>query len=357
MKQPLLELLPNRVRRNYSGGRNLDAWEQFPAPQDSDRPEDWLGSTTPAINPGLPDLPNEGLGRVRDVDGRVYRLADLFREHGDYYLGADHLARLGPKLGFLAKLLDSGMRLHTQVHPTREFARRVLASPWGKLECYVILAVRPDSPACLRLGFQRAPDRAAWREIIAQQDLARMDACFDPIPVAVGQVWWIPGGMVHALGAGLLLLEVQEPSDLVVRCEFEREGLRLPPEARFMGRDLDFCLDVFDYTSHSPAEIANLCQLQPEILQCSPQHRETRLVPFEKTGCFEIRRLDVSAPWQWPASQSARLAVVARGSGQIELDGHAIPLTPGSRFFVAAQAAPARIEPTPGNALDILVCQ
>ena len=43
---------------------------------------------------------------------------------------------------------------------------------------------------------------------------------------APGDVWIVPGGLPHAIGAGVLMVEVMEPSDWVVRCEFEREGER-----------------------------------------------------------------------------------------------------------------------------------
>ena len=63
-----------------------------------------------------------------------------------------------------------------------------------------------------------------------KQDKARMDGCFEKIPVQVGEVWYIPGGMPHAIGEGITMLEIMEPSDLVVRCEFEREGIVVPGE-------------------------------------------------------------------------------------------------------------------------------
>ena len=357
MKHPLLPLLPNRVRRNYAGGRELDRWEKLPAPTDGPRPEDWLASTTVAINRGMPDVPQEGLGRTTGDDGRMHFLADLFRKHGEFYLGRDHLARLGPDLGFLAKLLDSSMRLHTQVHPTREFARQHLNSPYGKLECYVILAVRPGSPGDIRLGFQHAPTRDAWREIVATQDIARMDACFEPIPVQPGQVWWVPGAMVHALGAGLLLLEVMEPSDLVVRCEFEREGIVVPPAARYMGRDLEFCLDVFDYTARTREEVGTMCRVEPVLISQSAAHEESRGLAYEKTRCFEVRRLLVKTPYALPAAGHCRLAVVAQGQGAVTLAGRAIPLAPGARFFLAAGAEHARITPVSGAPLELWICQ
>lgn len=357
MKEPVLPLLPNRVRRNYVGGALLSDWERQQQQEnpslavDDNRPEDWLASTTPAINAGMDPDKQEGIGRVSpsalaDSEAKEICFLDtLFAAHGEYYLGASHLRHCGPQLGFLAKLLDSSMRLHTQAHPTREFARERLGSNWGKLECYVILAKREGYPADLRLGFQHPPSREQWREIIATQDISAMDACFESIRVEVGQVWLVPGGLTHALGAGLLLLEVMEPSDLVVRCEFEREGIVVPEQARFMGRDLEFCLDVFDYSASSVADIKQRCLMKPHILRQGHWGNQTRWVSLEQTNCFEVIALSLVAPFDWEAQPQCRLLVVSQGRGSLHVQGRSYSLYPGARFLIAAAASQIRIEP------------
>jgi mannose-6-phosphate isomerase len=355
--QPLLKLLPNRARRNYGGGRILDTMQKLPFPADGQMPEDWLASTTPAVNPGMPPVENEGLGRVVDARGNEHILAGLFATNGDYYLGREHVGRHGPHLGYLAKLLDSSMRLHTQAHPTKEFARERLGKPWGKLESYVILGTRPGVDGYLRLGFQRAPTKDQWREIIRTQDIARMDACFDPIPVRPGEAWLVPGGMPHALGPGLLLLEVMEPSDLVVRCEFEREGIQVPPDARYMGRDLDFCLEVFDYTQRSPAGIRDCCHLAPRILAAGDTHEETVMVPWSRTQCFEVRRLRVKKNFRWEQCGQARLVIVTGGEGVLRCEGVTIAVQSGTRLFLAAAAGTVEVEIAGNSPVDMLFCQ
>lgn len=305
----------------------------------------------------MPAVPGEGLGLGRDSAGKVHYLSDMFLEDGEFYLGARNLGKLGPGLGFLAKLLDSSMRLHTQVHPTRELAQARLGMPHGKLEAYVILAVRPGCPGEIRLGFQRAPTRERWREIVAGQDIAAMDACFDPIPVEAGQVWFVPGGMVHALGAGLLLLEVMEPSDLVVRCEFDRNGAAVPPGARFMGWDLEFCLDFFDYDSLSPPEVQSRCRVAPELLSRSDAHETSRMLPFARTGCVEVWQLVVNREFTWFEAGCCQLVIVVGGSGEMTQGGRCLSLRVGSRFLLAANAEPAVVKPNRISSLIFLVCQ
>ena len=352
MKFPLLKLAPNRVRRNYRGGLLLDQLENQPHCADGNLPEDWLASTTEAINAGMPPLPNEGIGRVL-VAGKTLFLRDLFREHGEYYLGRSRTQNLG----FLAKLLDSGMRLQTQAHPTAAFAKERMGSPWGKLECYVIMGIRPGFPGEIRMGFQNAPSRDEWREIIETQDFTRMDACFEPVSVRKGDVWFVPGGLVHALGGGLLLLEVMEPSDLVVRCEFQRDGAEVPPGARYMGRDLEFCLDVFDYSSRSVEDIRAQCLLQPVPISESGAHSEHFLLPGSRTGCFAVRRITVRKPFLWPQGDSARLIVVVEGQGILACGGELLPADFGSSFLAAASSGPITIEPLGPDPLILCICE
>jgi len=287
---------------------------------------------------------------VRLPDGRSASLAQLLKESPQYYLGEVHFRDRGAALGFLAKLLDSAIRLHVQAHPTAEFARQHLGSRYGKFESYVILGFRKGHAPVLRLGFQKAPSRPEWKRIIEEQDIAAMDACFEEIPLRVGEVWCVPGGMPHAIGAGVLMLEVMEPSDLVVRCEFERCGLVVPPEGRFMGRGLDFCLDIFDYRSRSVDEIRESCRLTPRP---TGEQGEERLVGREQTDCFEVVRLKTDSPALLKGGQLEVLLVVD-GQGALQAGKWEKPVSPSSRFLLPAGQSGIWLIPEKTQTLEVL---
>ncbi len=356
VENPVLEILPTRVRRNYTGGALLDWWEGGELGEDGDRPEDWFGSTTAAVNIGLPEIADEGITRIHRGGG-VIALTEVLAANPDYYLGEAHQGARGLELGFLAKLLDSAIRLHVQAHPTSQFAQEHLGSRYGKLETYTILAIRDGMKPTLRLGFQRAPSREEWRRIIAEQDIAAMNACFDPIPLRVGDVWRVPGGLPHAIGAGVLMLEVMEPSDLVVRCEFSREGITVPEEGRFMGRGLDFCLDIFDYESRSVEEIGRECRLAPRILDSSPDFQDEELVGRSHTECFGIRRLRCSGKMVLGRAPSICVVLVSEGSGVLCCGGQKVSLRRSTRLILAAKAPEVVIVPEENSTLELLVCQ
>jgi mannose-6-phosphate isomerase len=98
----LLRLPPNRVWRTYLGGRELDRLAGTPVPRDTHFPEDWIASTTRALNP--PDATRhaaatfaEGVSPVCiGADPTLRNFADVLAAAPENYLGAAHVARFGP---------------------------------------------------------------------------------------------------------------------------------------------------------------------------------------------------------------------------------------------------------------------
>ena len=345
-------LPPNRVWRTYQGGAELDRLACVAAPVDGHFPEDWVGSVTRARNAGREHLADEGVSRVR-VGGREHAWDALLASDPDYFLGEAHAERFGATPQLLVKLLDSAIRLHFQVHPTAEFARLRLGASSGKTEAYHVLAVRPGAEGRIYLGFQRPPDRAELKRMIERQDIAALEACFDPVTVRAGDTFLVPGGTPHALGAGLLLVEIQEPSDLVVRFEFERGGYVLPEVARFMGRGLDFCLDVFDLGAASPAE-ARRC-LPRRLRDLGPDSWQEELIGPTQTPCFRLRRTRLGSALTKTEREPA-IVIVTEGACELEAGGERHALRFGDKFFLPAGLGPVALSPRAGGPCQLLEC-
>lgn len=330
----MLPLQANRVWRSYLGGRSLDEIEGVSAPADTSYPEDWIGSLTRANNPGRRPA-DEGLAKVKREDGGSALLRDIVGQDPDFYLARKHVERFGADMRILAKYLDSAIRLHFQVHPTAEFSAEHLGVNKGKTEAYVILAIRDEvETPYIYAGFQRPPTRKELKRWIETQDIAALEACFDKIPVEVGEVYLIPGGCPHALGEGILMVELMEASDLVVRFEFERGGYVLPEESRFMGRDLDFALTVFDLE----AKRADDFRCEPVLLRALGNgSTQTQLVGADRTDCFQARstRIEKSIT---KSEKGFYILIVTKGSGVLKVGDQMYQLNPFDRFFVAAEA-------------------
>ncbi len=318
VKKGLINLPRNRVRRNYLGGAGIDQMHGEAVCRDNDQPEEWIGSMVEAVNPGMDPIEKEGLAMVDTEEGALC-LRDLVDQNRRFYLGNSIRKDGSWQLSFLLKILDSAMRLHVQAHPSTRFANEVMGKPYGKLECYYILNVREGIDPYIRLGFQHTPGREEWKRIVENQDKEKMDACFEKIPVKPGEVWYIPGGMPHAIGEGITMLEIMEPSDLVVRCEFEREGVVVPEEARYMGRDLDFCLDVFDYQEYSREEIIRKCRIEPQTVEKTVSHERWRLVDETLTPCFFVETLKVWGEDEICHNRRFTLGVVCSGKCSIHI--------------------------------------
>ncbi len=313
--QSCYKLAPNRVWRTYLGGMTLDRISGNPEPQDSHFPEDWLLSVTPARNIGREDVADEGISRVYDGDKTVL-LTDLLDRFPEEFFGREHLAKFGKSPEFLLKFLDSSIRLHMQCHPTAAFSRQHLQSNHGKTEGYYILGIRPGCEGYIYLGFQRQPDPAEFRQAVAEQNTENILQYFDKIPVKPGDCFIVPGGIPHAIGEGVFMVEIMEPTDFAVRIEFERGGYVLPEAARFMGRGLDFGLSMFDFTPRSYEEVRKAFFVEPLPLPVAGDAERFSLFDNRKTACFrtEVLRVHGEAAVEHDA---LRAVIVTSGSGKI----------------------------------------
>lgn len=311
----IIKFSSNRVWRTYQGGKQLDLIEGKEDPQDSSFPEDWIGSTVEARNVGHEEV-TEGLAMVTNDDGQPVLFRDLITKDQLYYLGANRDSVRSMDDIPLVKYLDSATRLHFQAHPTRAFALERLGLPRGKTEAYVILEIRDDvSDPYIYAGFQRSPSREELKVWIERQDIASIEKCFDRIPVKPGDVFLLPGGRPHALGEGILMLEIMEPSDLAVRFEFERCGYVIPEQARFMDRGIETALDVFNFDPVPPEKIDEEFRCNPKVLASDEAGNcLEELIGPDKTSCFTVKRASVNGIYR-RREDVFFYGVVTQGSG------------------------------------------
>lgn len=360
-RHKLIVLPPNRVWRPYPGGCTLEQLAGNPNPTDTRMSEEWIASTTRAVNQGREQIA-EGVSQVRiGHDPAPRDLAALLASDPEYFLGAAHVKKYGAQPQVLVKYLDSGTRLYFQVHPTREFARRVMGAPSGKTEAYHVLSVRPpgsltEATGYIYVGFQRPPTVAQLREYIVTQDIAAIEQCFDKIAVQAGDTFIIPGGTPHALGAGVFMVEIQEPSDLVVRFEFERAGYVLPEGARFMGHDLDFSLPVFNLALLTPADLDARVRCQPRRRrELGPGSWQDELIGPAQTDCFRVTKMHLGGPLTRDEAEFT-IGIVTDGSVVVEAGGETHRLRCYDKVLFPAGLGPVKLTPEGGGA-EMLECR
>jgi mannose-6-phosphate isomerase len=322
---------PNQPAHFYRGGAGIARFRGTPQPSEFS-PEDWIGSTTSIFS-------RPGVGLTRLEDGSTLRAAIASAPND--FLGPEHVARYGADPALLVKMLDTGQRLVVHFHPGRDFAARHLGSRYGKTEAWVILETRPpgDDPACVYLGFRQDADPAVIRRWVADQDTAAILGSLNKVPVVAGDAWLVPAGVPHAIGPGVTLVELQEPTDFSIMLEwagFDIDGAR----EGHLGLGFDLALTALDVTAWDSRRLETLHAPRADAVQ---RPGVTRLLPAQADPFFAAERVDVSSSGVAFEPGYAILVVVS-GSGQIEYPTGSLPVRRGSTILVPCGAGPVNFD-------------
>jgi mannose-6-phosphate isomerase len=237
-------LPPNVLHHFYAGGARIAALRGLELADDH-CPEEWIGSVNTTFG-------DETRGLSRLADGTYVR--DAIAADPEGFLGAAHAARWGADPGLLVKLLDAGQRLPVHFHPGRAFAAEHLGLRHGKTEAWIILEAEPG--ASVHAGFAEAVDVDALRGWMRDQDSAAMLAAMRELPVQAGDAIFIPAGTPHAIGEGILLVELQEPTDLSIVMEWT--GFELTEDEGHLGLGWDVALQAVDRSAWDDERLAAL---------------------------------------------------------------------------------------------------
>lgn len=234
-------LPPNALACSFAGGVRLAEFRGYPA-RDS-YAEEWIASTTPRWG-------EDELGRSSLLDGRL--LSDVVKTDPDGWLGPNYES--GSGIPVLAKLLESGQRLPVHTHPNEAFAQRHLSSRFGKTEAWLVLQAEPEAKAYL--GWRHDVDRSWLMEQIRSQDAAAMLGAMNAIPLAQGDTVLVPGSTVHAFDSGVLIAEVEEPTDFSLL--FEYAGFGVSEQRATLGLSWDLVLDASNLRATTQDQLAEL---------------------------------------------------------------------------------------------------
>jgi mannose-6-phosphate isomerase len=315
--QPIILESNRPPARFYRGGPRIARF-RGEAQEPRDEPEDWIASVTTLA--GEPEL-----GRTRLPDGRL--LVDAIREDPIAWLGEAHVAAFGDDTRLLVKLLDAGQRLPVHAHPDGDFAGARLGRPHGKAEAWYIL-----EGGDVFLGLVRSVDRRELAALVERQDTEALLGLLHRRTVERGDVVYVPPGVLHAIGAGVLLVEVQEPEDLSILLEWKDFALDGKRDGH-LGLGFDVALDAVETRRRDPAEIDSLVTRARSDRSVLPEPSE-RYFRVERRLTEGTARFDagfqvlvvVSGEVRMAASTSLSLrrgttAVVPAAHGEVVLEG------------------------------------
>ena len=186
------------IKRRIWGGRRLER----------------LGKSLPADTPigeswEIADL-EEDQSIVRNGPAKGTSLRRLVESWGDDLLGGVELFE--GRFPLLIKFLDAAQTLSVQVHPDEAMAKSLGGNVRVKNEAWYVIEAEPGG--AIYQGLADGVDREAFAAAIGQGHVAET---LRRVPVKPGQCYYLPSGTVHALGAGVLVAEIQTPSDVTYR--------------------------------------------------------------------------------------------------------------------------------------------
>jgi mannose-6-phosphate isomerase len=298
-------------RRYLWGGQKLATLLNKPIGDDATCAESWEICDHDA---------DQSIVAIGPLEGTT--LAQLVSERGSELLG-----RHAPQARFplLYKFLDAREKLSVQVHPDDTRAARLSPPDLGKTEAWVVLAAEPGS--LIYAGLKRGFDRAALARELSR---GTCDLCLHSFSPQVGDCIFLPAGVVHAIGAGLVVAEIQQASDTTWRLfDWNRVG----PDGQPRDLHIDAALDAIDY------DVGPVSPVRPMVTE---ESQRERLVACDK---FLLDRLTLSAPLDVVSDDRFHILSVLAGSVSISGDPVARPLVLSDTILLPAQRGSTQLIP------------
>ena len=314
----------NRVYRIYLGGKPYreifnDGYDDG---TDNMFPEEWVASKVKAINPKYFGA-RDGVSVVKGTD--IF-FDDLLRDYPEELLG-------GRKYDCLVKFLDSAIRLPFQVHPTKEFSRKYFHSEYGKTEAWLVVAARPG--AKLYFGFK---DKIAKEELAALEERSEaerdiMGGLLQGVDVKPGDLWLIRAGLIHAIGAGCTIIEVQEPTDFTIQPERWCGNYHISYEEEYIGLTKDTALDAINYDIYGAAAQA-YARVVPRTAIDTPTYKKEVLISYEDTPCFGENSHTLQDGGSFVMDYAPSVYICLEGEAVITGEGYERPIRRGDYFYL-----------------------
>ncbi len=198
-------------------------------------------------------------------------LFDLIQSTPEAILGTEVYKRFGKQFPLLFKYLDAREDLSVQVHPNDELAKKRHNS-FGKTEMWYVM--QADENAKVIVGFKEKSNANSYLENLKNKTLLSI---LDAIKVKVGDVFFLETGTVHAIGAGLVIAEIQQTSDVTYRL-YDFDRVDVAGNQREL--HIDLALDAINYDKVDTYKNYNTALNQSNTIVDCP-YFTTNFIPLE----------------------------------------------------------------------------
>ncbi|MBI9041434.1 type I phosphomannose isomerase catalytic subunit [Lutibacter sp.] len=282
---------------------------------------------------------------ISDVEGNVSvvqngslkgtSLRDLQASYKAEFIGKNNYANFGNNFPLLIKFIDAKQDLSVQVHPNDALSKQRHNS-FGKTEMWYIL--QADAGARLILGFNETINAAKYVKLLEDKNIMSV---LNGVPVKKGDAFFIETGTVHAIGAGIVLAEIQQTSDITYRIyDFDRvddQGNERELHTELAVDALNFS-DKID-TDRNYSKSKNVLNT---VATC--QYFKTNFIPIKGTVTLDYTKTD-----------SFVIFMCVEGSAEISIFGNTETISFGETVLIPATAENVLISSVGCELLEVTV--
>lgn len=230
---------------------------------------------------------------ISGVPGRISKVSHGFlagnnlEELIEIYMGdlvGDRVfEKFGVRFPLLTKFIDANDMLSIQVHPDDDLAKERHKS-FGKTEMWYVLQADPQSE--LIVGFNREVNKDTYIKHLNEK---RLSAILNSEIVKEGDVFFLPSGRIHAIGAGILLAEIQQTSDITYRIyDFDRRD----QNGNFRELHTDLAVDAIDYMVQKDYRTKYLKTIDQPVQLAECKYFTTNLLDLKSPFDRDTSKLD-----------------------------------------------------------------
>jgi len=242
-------------------------------------------------------------------------LNQLIEKYGSKLMGEKVIEEFGNTFPLLFKFIDAREDLSVQLHPDDSLAEERHDS-FGKTEMWYILNAEKD--ARLLLGFNRSMDEETYLKHLSEK---RIPEILHSENVTTGDSFFIAPGTVHAIGAGVMLAEIQQTSDITYRI-YDWDRLGLDGKERELHTDL--ALKAINYKDPETRLEYDRIDNAPSLI-CQSPYFETNYLQLTKKCMRDLFDID-----------SFVVYMCVEGEGSFKLNNDSVPLKKGETILIPA---------------------
>lgn len=238
-------------------------------------------------------------------------LKEAWEEHRELFANES-----GDEFPLLVKILDSKKDLSVQVHPDDTYAREVEGENYGKTECWYVIDCEPGAEIIFghhaknKQEFERMVEKGEWGSLLRT------------IPVEPGDFFYVPSGTIHAIGAGIQILETQQSSDITYRVyDYDRVGNDGQKRELHLEKSL---------------EVTNTPHKDPSIQRSHSLEAGLRKETLAEEDYFSVYHWTLDGKSNELNRETYQLLSVLDGQGQVVVGESSYSFEKGDHFIVPA---------------------